>query len=188
MSAERTVALLRHPESRGGAVRAIRARVRRTPEGALAVAFTVEADVARLRVPAPRPPRFAGRLWEHNCCEVFVARRGEPGYREINLSPSGEWAAYAFERYRERAQFDGLDGLDAEAAGSDPGIVMARSKTVLELEATIRLDRLLPARALALGLSAVIEHADGSLSYWAIAHPPGRPDFHHTDAFALDIE
>jgi hypothetical protein len=34
----------------------------------------------------------------------------------------------------------------------------------------------------------VIEDADGSLSYWALAHPPGRPDFHHTEAFALDLE
>jgi hypothetical protein len=37
------------------------------------------------------------------------------------------------------------------------------------------------------GLSAVIEAADGALSYWALRHPAGRPDFHHPDCFALDL-
>ncbi|MBI3061386.1 MAG: hypothetical protein HYY83_05345 [Deltaproteobacteria bacterium] len=29
---------------------------------------------------------------------------------------------------------------------------------------------------------------DGTISYWALKHPPGKPDFHHPDAFALEIE
>jgi len=178
MHFDRALALQRHPESRGGPVRAVRVRVRRSPDGALAVAYAIESEIDRLRLPAPRPPRPADRLWEHTCCEVFVARKGSAAYREFNLAPSGEWAAYAFSRYRERAaRLDVNEGLD-------PGIVVRRSPTALELEATIRLD----AGALRLGLSAVIEDADGSLSYWALAHPPGKPDFHHTDAFALDLE
>jgi hypothetical protein len=40
---------------------------------------------------------------------------------------------------------------------------------------------------LRLGLSAVIEDIDGRLSYWALKHPPGKPDFHHPDSFALDV-
>ena len=40
-----------------------------------------------------------------------------------------------------------------------------------------------PARSIALawdiGLTAVIETADGQLSYWALQHPAARPDFHH---------
>jgi hypothetical protein len=38
-----------------------------------------------------------------------------------------------------------------------------------------------------LGLSAVIEEKGGSKSYWALAHPPGAPDFHHQEAFALEL-
>jgi len=33
----------------------------------------------------------------------------------------------------------------------------------------------------------VIEEAAGTLSYWALCHPPGRPDFHHSDNFVLEI-
>jgi hypothetical protein len=37
------------------------------------------------------------------------------------------------------------------------------------------------------GLSAVVETKDGGISYWALAHPPGKPDFHHPDSFALTL-
>jgi hypothetical protein len=33
----------------------------------------------------------------------------------------------------------------------------------------------------------VIEAIDGTLSYWALAHAPGSPDFHHLDCFALEL-
>ena len=38
-----------------------------------------------------------------------------------------------------------------------------------------------------LGLSAVIEEKDGGTSWWALAHPPGKPDFHHDDCFAARL-
>ena len=41
---------------------------------------------------------------------------------------------------------------------------------------------------LRLGLCAVIEEESGVLSYWALKHRPGRPDFHHPDGFVLEIE
>jgi hypothetical protein len=66
-----------------------------------------------------------------------------------------------------------------------------RAENRLELDAIIRSDRLPalhPAVPLRLALSAVIEEDGGMLSYWALKHPPGKPDFHHPDAFALEIE
>ena len=101
-----------------------------------------------------------------------------PGYREFNFSPSGEWAVYAFRSYRVGGE------LDVELA---PGIVVRRTMNRLELDAEICQDILPPGRPLRLGLSAVMEDADGELSYWALRHPPGKPDFHHTDAFALQL-
>jgi hypothetical protein len=38
-----------------------------------------------------------------------------------------------------------------------------------------------------LGLAAVIEETSGRKSYWALGHPPGQPDFHHSDCFACEI-
>jgi hypothetical protein len=180
--AARAVALTRHPDSRGNAVRAIAAEVRRHPDGTLAVAYTIAGDLERVRVPDPRPAAVADRLWEHTCCEIFIACAGSPSYHELNLAPSSEWAAYAFEGYRERVPF-------ADPAPA-PQVTTRRAAGTLELDALIRLDCLSPHYAgatLSLGLTAVIEDASGALDYWALRHPPGKPDFHHRDAFALEL-
>ncbi len=178
-----TAALTCHPGTRSHAVRGVRARVSRTSAGMLAVIYSLEGELARLRVPPPGRPRIAERLWEHTCCEVFIARAGQPAYHEFNLAPSGEWAAHAFARYRDGALLADDD--------LDPRIAVRSSADGVALEASISLDRLSPglARArLVLALSAVLEDDAGALSYWALRHPPGRPDFHHPDAFALELD
>ena len=98
----------------------------------------------------------------------------DDGYIEYNLSPSSQWASYRFDGPRagmrtaeEVATVEGLDG----------------AVDMVALEARIEL----PQRARRLGLSAVIETVDGATSYWALAHPCARPDFHHPDSFILDL-
>lgn len=177
------VVLTCHPDARSGAVRAIFARVRRMPGALLSVSYCLEGDVARIRLPPERPAHRAERLWEHTCCEMFISREGSTAYHELNFAPSGQWAAYAFTRYRER------QALEGEAL--NPRIAVRRTPTRLELDAEVRLERLSPAlaaAALALALCSVVEDEDGTLSYWALKHPPGRPDFHHPDAFALELD
>lgn len=177
------VTLMRHPEIRSGAVRNVSAHVSREPRGTLAVTYSIDGDLARLRVPPPRPPRVAPGLWQHTCCECFIAVKGAPGYHEFNFAPSGEWCAYAFAKYREGGP------LADEAL--QPNIAVRSATGGFQLDASIALDRLsaMHRRAsLALALSAVVEDEHGGLSYWALKHAPGRPDFHHPDAFALELE
>ena len=38
-----------------------------------------------------------------------------------------------------------------------------------------------------IALAAVIEDENGRLSYWGLRHPPGKPDFHHPNGFALEV-
>jgi hypothetical protein len=166
--------LVPHPQTPRGAVRGVHAGVARAPRGLLAVRYRIEGDLERLRIPAPRPPAPGERLWQHTCCEIFVARPGMAAYREFNLSPSGEWAAYAFQRYRDGAPF----------AISDPKIALRRSPGELELQASIPAEE----GKLRIALAAVIEDREGALSYWALRHPAAKPDFHHPDAFALELD
>ena len=180
---ERAVALIRHPDTRSDAVRGVRARVTRTADGTLAVHYSLEGDLDRLCVPRPRTPRVAERLWQHTCCEIFVASKGSPGYHEFNFGPSGEWAAYAFARYRSGELL-----ADAEL---NPGIAVRSTSEAFELDARVRLSRLSPTylgASLSLAVSAVVEDDSGKLSYWALGHPPGKPDFHHPDSFALAFD
>jgi hypothetical protein len=108
--------------------------------------------------------------------------KGHSAYHEFNFAPSGEWAAYAFRRYREGAPL-----ADEELA---PSVTMRSAGDSFALDAIVRLDRLPTTEAhapLQLALSAVVEAEGGALSYWALKHPPGKPDFHHPDAFALEL-
>ena len=161
--------LERHPAAPCAALRGIEVTV----TAGLKVSFRLQGDIGRLRIPAPRTPRAADGLWQHTCCEVFIGRKGAPAYREFNLSPSGEWAAYEFTRYRQGAAL----------VIPDPRIVMRRTSGQLELEGTVPVNQ-----ETQIGLSAVIEDADGNLSYWALRHAPGKPDFHHADSFALELD
>jgi hypothetical protein len=183
MLAERWTELLCHPSTRDRAVRGIAAVVRRAPSGVLDVSFRLDGEVSCLRVPSPSAPRIGERLWEHTCFEAFVAIDDLPAYHEFNFTPSGEWAAYAFRGYR-----DGGPLTDEALA---PSIRLRTSEARLELDARIRLDRLSashPYASLRLGLSAVIEANDGTLSYWALRHPSSKPNFHHAESFALRLE
>jgi hypothetical protein len=165
-----------HPQTPSQAIQGVDAVVWLTPGDMLTLTFILNGDLSGMHIPEPRPSRRANSLWTHTCFEAFVMAEDGPGYREFNFSPSGEWAVYAFNGYRDGG------ALEIELA---PGIVVHRSRQRLELRANIRQDFLPPGRVLRLGLSAVVEDADGALSYWALRHPLGKPDFHHPDAFVL---
>ena len=120
-------------------------------------------------------PPFAGKgrvdeLWRTTCFELFIQPAGNPGYTEINLSPSERWAAYDFSGYR--------DGMRERAMPREPVCTARAGRTLVIFDAAIPRTAL-PAAPWKYGLSAVIEETGGTISFWALAHPPGRPDFHH---------
>jgi hypothetical protein len=176
------VQLARFPETSGEFVGGIEVRVSRREDALFTFAYALKGDLARIRLPSHALARRVDRLWEHTCFEAFVRAKGQAGYYEFNFSPSGEWAAYAFREYRE--------GWPIDDDQLNPKIAVQKEAETLELHAVIRLDRLSkiqPGSILRLGLSAVVEDINGRLSYWALKHPLGKPDFHHPDAFAMEL-
>jgi hypothetical protein len=175
--------LVPHPHTPSRVAKAVAAEATRNGDGKLALSYTITGDMARLVVPQPAPARIGWKLWRHTCCEVFIRATGAAAYHELNLSPSGEWAAYAFESYRNGATLD--------EPALNPQIAVRATPSQLDLSALVDLSRLSPAYAhgpLSIGLAVVVEDDNGALSYWALRHAPGQPDFHHADAFALQIE
>lgn len=172
--------LVIHPILRCPAVTTITVDVERPSPTTLSLTFTLAGDLAALRI----PPHVAGRrtdeLWKQTCFEAFLRPAGGEAYYELNLAPSTQWAAYRFDGYRQgMAAATVIDALNIGTRTDDDQFVLA---VALDLTDTPDL-----AGALRLGASAVIETADGALSYWALAHPAGRPDFHHADGFVLDL-
>ena len=125
-------------------------------------------------------PVFAGRrradgLWRTTCFELFCG--DGPSYAEFNFAPSEAWAAYDFDGYRE--------GMRDRPVSPQPTISWRGGRSSLAI-----LDVAIPRAAIlsgALAISAVIEEEGGAKSFWALAHPPGDPDFHHRTCFAATL-
>lgn len=170
------VRLLAHSAAARGPVRSFEVDAGRGDDGLLRLAWRLEADLWQLRVPAPAAPLRADDLWRHTCFEVFIATPRSPAYCELNFSPSGEWAAYAFTSYRA--------GMTPLALAAAPQARWRRDAGQLELEVIMPQDG---AGSLRLALAAVIEELSGTMTWWALWHPQGKPDFHHAEAFALEL-
>lgn len=174
-----------HPLTPAPMIRSLEAGIAWGSDGSLKLSFRLFGDMARLRIPQTLAPDRLDNLWEHTCFEVFLAEPCGSRYREFNVAPSGQWAAYAFHDYRKRDE--------TPLASSQPRTHLLLSDGRLELDVSLAADALPCAAAcpgLQIGLSAVIEHAYNtahSNSYWALYHPAARPDFHHRDGFTLKL-
>ena len=175
--------LLCHPETPCEAVTRIEVNLARAAPASLALRYLVSGDIASVRWPEPVGRARADELWKHSCFEAFLKPAGDESYYEINLSPSNRWAGYRFDHYRE--------GMATPAGLALTHLTRRASASLFELVATLDLAGqadLTFDRAVRLGLSVVIEETSGARSYWALAHAPGKPDFHHPDAFAATLE
>lgn len=175
------LALVCHPDAPDAAVRAISVLPAREPDGSLTLDYTLSGDLAALRIPDAATGLPRERLWAHTCFELFVATPETAAYREFNFSPDGQWMRFDFADYRQRA------ASADPATASVPPLVVRRDEAVLQLTVRLPVEHL-PASEPLLGLTAVVEHADGSLRYWALRHPPGRPDFHRREGFAFALK
>src|SRR5690349_5321972 len=91
--------LIRHPDFPCEAVATIAVEVARPMPGRLELTFHVGGVTPALAMPPPAEPVRTDGLWRHTCFEAFVG--AGTGYYEFNLAPSGAWAAYRFDGYRE---------------------------------------------------------------------------------------
>ena len=173
--------LRRHPNSPSSPVEKIEVLAGHIGNGHLSLLYNVTGDIERLRLPPPGEPARADGLWRHTCFEAFVRPPRGDDYFELNLSPSGQWAAFRFDRYRS-----GMRPADVP----QPKIVSQGLGAAYGLIASVdlgALPELAPWESWQAAIAAVIEAEDGSISHWALAHPPGKPDFHHPEAFVLEL-
>jgi hypothetical protein len=175
-------ALRLHPDSRCEAITGIEIEAWRTQRaGSLVLRYVATGRISSLYLPPHKGWTRADELWKSTCFEAFVQAPPSDTYYEFNFSPSMQWAAYRFAGYR-------ADMIVADEI--TPRIESTRSNEEFEVRAYLNLEEApaWPSDALwRVGISAVIEETNGRKSYWALAHPPGKADFHHCDCFALEL-
>jgi hypothetical protein len=206
-------ALVPHPDTPPSQVEGVYCTLTFANAGNWSIGFTVTPKQT-LVLPAPVQPQRQDGLWQHTCFELFVRDCGSEAYLEFNLSPSGCWAAYVFDAYRAgqrelaigpisittsvpeqfalgmRQRLHDL-GLDEESIAAMLAVPLGDNApseaTAYALNAISDTSDIAFAADCTVGISAVIEEQDGTKSYWALAHPPGAPDFHHPTCFAATL-
>jgi len=168
--------LIPHPAFPPASVRSVEVELNATDWEDVLLDFKIEGeDVA---IPGWRTPARTDGLWHSTCFEIFLRVPGFETYYEFNFSPSGLWAAYAFEGYRK-----GMRDLELAV---EPHVEVD-SERPLDLSVDLDLSNI-PNVPMLASISAVIEEKDGTKSYWALAHPLGdKPDFHHPDCFVIEF-
>lgn len=176
-----TKGLTCHIDTKCNAEPIVRVLINPELDQSLQLRYELKADLSQLSIPELQPEKVVEGLWKHTCFELFVAVENEADYHEFNFSPSGNWAAFAFSGYRVSKTW---------TCSRKPIIHCSRNHKQLILKASIATADL-PSnpnnKPLQLGLTAVLEDKNKGLSYWALHHPPGQPDFHHRSGFACKI-
>ena len=173
--------LKRHPDSHGLTAAHVEVDVARPRADRLVLSYIVTGTMSDILMPPVMPTARMDDLWRHTCFEAFVRGSSGPAYYEFNFSPSTQWAAYRFDSHRSGMRVAEVSAPAIDVRSQPDGTTVQAS---LELN---RLPELSREASWRLGLSALIEDQSGGMSYWALAHPPGKPDFHHADGFALEF-
>jgi hypothetical protein len=168
-----------HPDARCSAVARIEVEIVCPQPNILTLSYFVKGKMSEIHFPPAMESARCDELWRHTCFEAFVGSSLSDEYYEFNFAPSTQWAAYRFSSYRS--------GMKVADEINAPRIDVQLEQGSYVLQASLALKRgssLPPNAAWRIGLSAVIEETNGLKSYWALAHPQGKPDFHHKDCFA----
>lgn len=157
--------LMLHVSCDLGPIRSVSANISATSSGCEAE-FRLDGRVDAIVLPRSGASVRADDLWKTTCFEIFWQPIGGSAYREFNLSPSGRWAAYDFDRFREGMRNAPVDAIS---------LTTSSINTELVLKASIAADLPAPAQV---ALNAIVEHDGGAMQYWALAFGPGKPEFH----------
>ena len=119
-------------------------------------------------------------LWKETCFELFLSvdnGEGVQAYYEFNFSPSGDWAVYRFDGYR--------DGMTSPEVLSPPEIEGRWLEGQYHMSAAICVSDFeeLSGKPLKAGLCAIVEEQERQISHWALCHLGEKPDFHRLDSF-----
>ncbi|MEM6450819.1 MAG: DOMON-like domain-containing protein [Cyanobacteria bacterium P01_D01_bin.105] len=155
----------------------------------LSISYLLAGDIDKVVLPELNSCNDrAEKLWEETCFELFLGvgleRAKDLLYREFNFSPSGAWNVLTLQGYRYATKEEpSFEALPFKVVRADEGLTI---ETVIDISSLAD-----EARPIRLGISAVILVKDmageAQETFWAIAHPTSKPDFHHPNSFALSL-
>ncbi|MDZ7955427.1 DOMON-like domain-containing protein [Nostoc sp. DedQUE09] len=147
----------------------------------LAISYNLEGDLKDIAIfPPSNAPSRKHELWEDTCLEFFLGIKDSQRYWEFNLSPAGHWNVYRFDDYRQ--------GMQEETAFEKLPFSIQNQTDALVLALDVDLDKIVSVnQAIEIGITTVIKHRDGEVTYWALTHRGAEADFHLRDSFIVEL-
>jgi hypothetical protein len=143
--------------------------------------YALLGDVKEVGLAAPSDtPARKHELWKDTCFEFFLGIKNSDRYWEFNLSPAGDWNVYHFDAYRQ--------GMQEETVFTALPFSIQHLSDGLAIALDVEVDKIVPAnQAIEVGITTVIKHRDGEVSYWALTHQGTEADFHRRDSFIIAL-
>ncbi|PHM08176.1 DOMON-like domain-containing protein [Nostoc sp. 'Peltigera malacea cyanobiont' DB3992] len=147
----------------------------------LTICYNLGGDLKEIAiVPPSNAPSRKYELWEDTCFEFFLGIKDSARYWEFNLSPAGHWNVYRFDGYRQ--------GMQEETAFEKLPFNVQNQVDSLAVALDVDLDKIVSAnQAIEIGVTTVVKHRDGEITYWALTHQGIEADFHLRDSFIVEL-
>ncbi|MCP6760456.1 MAG: DOMON-like domain-containing protein [Fischerella sp. CENA71] len=147
----------------------------------LNLCYMLSGDLEKVAIAPPsNTPQRKHELWKNTCFEFFLGVKDSDKYWEFNLSPTGNWNIYRFDRYRQGMQEEiAFSVLPFNVQHQPNGLVV-----VLEMDLN---SIVLAEEILQIAITTVIKCKDGEVTYWALTHQGKEADFHLRDSFIIDL-
>jgi hypothetical protein len=147
----------------------------------LSISYKLEGDLKEVAInPPSNTPSRQHELWKETCFEFFIGIKNSPQYWEFNLSPVGHWNVYHFDGYRQ--------GMQEEIAFTTLRFNVQNKTNSLTVVLDIDLDKIISVeQAIEMGITTVIKHINGEVTYWALTHVGAKANFHLRDSFIIEL-
>ncbi|MEI1375443.1 DOMON-like domain-containing protein [Nostoc sp. UHCC 0926] len=147
----------------------------------LAICYMLEGDFKEITIaPLSNTRSRKHELWKDTCFELFLSIKDSQRYWEFNLSPAGHWNVYRFDGYRQ--------GMQEETAFTILPFNVQNKADGLALVLNADLNKIVSAeQAIEVGITTVIKHRNGEVTYWALTHRGAEADFHLQDSFIIKL-
>ncbi|MEH2412027.1 DOMON-like domain-containing protein [Nostoc sp.] len=147
----------------------------------LTIRYTLGGDLKEIAIAPPSNAQLRKpELWKDTCFEFFISIKDSQRYWEFNLSPAGHWNVYRFDGYRQ--------GMQEETAFTILPFNVQNQAEGLALVLDVDLDKILSVKqAIEVGITTVIKHRNGEVTYWALTHQGTEADFHLRDSFIVEL-
>lgn len=137
--------------------------------------YQLMGNIQLLQIPTPHELHDrTDNLWQHTCCEIFIANDNTAQYREWNFSPSSQWQLYEFTNYRESR---------TTPKTLEPQIYSIITPNQFTLTVHLPNTWHFHNTKLRLGLAMILQDIAGKIYYLALKHVNALPDFHNTDTW-----